>query len=304
MTKRRWLAVFLVLVALGGAVWLEPTGIARGYLRGEPTFERRPTSAWVVRLRDSNPAAREAAKRQLAHGGADAVVVLADLVEPRPSDDWTSVERRVTAAELLRDMGPKAVPAAPALVAALGDADANVRAAAAEALGAIGPAASEGYSGLVAHLKHGVPVIRALAKFGSDARQAEAELIARLGDPDPAIRWNAARALGKIHAGPAGIEALVRACTDKVPEVREHAAEALGDIGPPAASAVPALTGLLSDENFKVRRDSARSLGKIGPAAKAAAEALRKLATDPEQSVRAAAAQALKDLGEPVTLSR
>lgn len=304
MTKRRWpwLVVGLIVIAL--AAWFEPSGVVRGYLRGEPTFDRRPTTAWANSLRDANPATRETARRQLANGGQASVAVLADLVKHRPSDDWSSTDRRVTAAELLRDMGPKAALAAPALVAALDDTDPNVRMVAAEALGVIGTAAPESYPGLIAHLDRGVPVIRALAKLGPEGKKAEGEFIARLGDADPAIRWNAARALGKIQAGPSGIEALVRSFSDKEPEVREHAAEALGDIGPPAGSAVVPLTGLLTDENFKVRRDAARSLGKIGVGAKSAADALRKLATDPEASVRAAAAQALKDIGEPVSPSK
>ena len=40
--------------------------------------------------------------------------------------------------------------------------------------------------------------------------------------------------------------------------VREHAAEALGDIGPDAASAVPDLIVALKDDNARVRRDAAR----------------------------------------------
>ncbi len=299
MTRRRWPWVLLVvLAAVAVGVWLEPTGIARGYLSGEPRFDGKPTSVWAYRLRDDNPAVREAARRQLANGDSEAVAVLSDLLRQRPGDDWSSALRRVTAAELLRDKGRQAAPAAAALVAALDDTDSNVRLAAAEALGQIGPSAPECFAGLVAHLDRGVPVIRALARFGSEARKAESEFIARLSNDDAAIRWNAARALGKIQAGPAGVEALVRVLTDKEASVREHAAEALGDIGPPAATAVVPLVNALNDEYFKVRRDAARSLGKLGPAAKPAADALRKLSTDPELSVRDAAAKALNELGE------
>jgi HEAT repeat protein len=297
MTKRRWPWVVLVLsVAAALVAWLEPSGTVRGYLRGEPTFDGKPTTAWANSLRDANPATREAARRQLANGGPGTIPVLADLLRLRPSDDWSSADRRVTAAEILKDKGVKAAPAAPTLVAALDDSDANVRAAAAEALGEIGPAAQECYPGLLAHLNRGVPAIRALARFGTEARKAEGEFITRLSDADDAVRWNAARALGKIQAGPAGVEALARALTDKDAEVREHAAEALGDIGPTAAAAVAALTTALKDENYKVRRDAADALGKIGPDAKSAADALRKLADDPEKSVREAADRSLKKL--------
>src|SRR5205823_8358158 len=63
---------------------------------------------------------------------------------------------------------------------------------------------------------------------------------------------------------------LVTLLKDEEAPVREHAAEALGDIGPEAAASVPDLVKVLEDHDFKVRRDAARSLGQIGPAARAA----------------------------------
>ena len=45
--KRRWLYRLLVLLALAGfVVWLEPTRVAWGWLRGEAFFHGRPTSYW------------------------------------------------------------------------------------------------------------------------------------------------------------------------------------------------------------------------------------------------------------------
>ena len=56
--------------------------------------------------------------------------------------------------------------------------------------------------------------------------------------------------------------------------MRCSAAEALGQIGPKAEAAVPALAKALQDKEEKVRQDAAVALGRIGPKAQAAAPAL------------------------------
>ena len=103
--------------------------------------------------------------------------------------------RRGSAAELV-DMGPKARAASPALIAALGDADEEVRQRAGQALVAIGPAS---YSDVVRALHDRNPVVRAgtasvLGKSGSAARLAMADLIELLRDADGSVR---ARAPGR-----------------------------------------------------------------------------------------------------------
>jgi hypothetical protein len=50
--KKRWLYRVLVLVALAAfAVWLEPTRILWGSLRGEPWYKGRPASFWAEQIR-------------------------------------------------------------------------------------------------------------------------------------------------------------------------------------------------------------------------------------------------------------
>ena len=53
--------------------------------------------------------------------------------------------------------------------------------------------------------------------------------IAALKDEDSEVRWNAAKALGKI--GDAAVAPLIAALKDGDPEVRGNAAKALGEIG-------------------------------------------------------------------------
>ena len=51
MTKRRLLRWSLLLVILAAfAVWLEPTRVVWGWLRGEAFYQGRPTSYWELAL--------------------------------------------------------------------------------------------------------------------------------------------------------------------------------------------------------------------------------------------------------------
>ena len=67
----------------------------------------------------------------------------------------------------------------------------------------------------------------------------------------------------------------------------------IGQIGPRAAGAVPALIAALKDEVAAVRAAAANALGNIGPDAKGAAPPLTEALTDDAASVRVNAAIAL-----------
>jgi len=93
--------------------------------------------------------------------------------------------------------------AVPALIAALGDANENVRANAAKALARIGPAAVEAVPTLIAALGDANENVRAnaakaLARIGPAAVEAVPALIAALGDANENVRANAAEALEQI----------------------------------------------------------------------------------------------------------
>lgn len=48
--KSRWIIVTIGLVGATIAGWFEPTGVARGWLRGEAFYEGRPTNYWSREL--------------------------------------------------------------------------------------------------------------------------------------------------------------------------------------------------------------------------------------------------------------
>ena len=121
-----------------------------------------------------------------------------------------------------------------------------------------------------------------------------------LADPDAAVRYYAAAALGRL--GPeakAAVPALIKLLADADANVRWRAARALGDIGPEAKSAVPALVKALADPDADVRYCAAWALGDIGPAAKAAVPALKKVLEnkDEDKAVRDNARWALEKIG-------
>jgi HEAT repeat protein len=165
---------------------------------------------------------------------------------------------REAAAKALGRIGDAA--AVPGLLAALGDADADVRRAAAKALGEIGDAAA-------------VP-----------------GLLAALRDADWRVRWAAAKALGEI--GAPAVPGLLAALRDESWQVCEAAAEALGEIGAPV---VPGLLAALRDADWRVRRAAAWAL-RIGDAA--AVPGLLAALRDAYWRVREAAAKALGEIGD------
>jgi serine/threonine protein kinase len=199
-----------------------------------------------------------------------------------------------------------AVPAiseeAVALMALLGDRDANARWRAAEALGIMGAGARPAVPGLVALLQDRNEVVRwraaeALGKIGPEALPAVGALVAALRERPGLLTTEAAKALGRIAPG-AGevVPALAEALRNPEPFTRREAAKALGRGGVEGAAAVPSLIGALRDKDKVVRMEAARALGRMGPLARSASAALTTAARDSDDLVARTAAQALEQV--------
>jgi HEAT repeat protein len=198
---------------------------------------------------------------------------------------------REAAAKALGEIG---APAVPGLLAALGDADADVRRMAAAALGEIGDAAA--VPGLLAALRDANWYVSkaaeaALGEIGDAA--AVPGLLAALGDADWYVRKAAAAALGQI--GAPAVPGLLAALRDADADVRRTAAAALRRIGD--AAAVPGLLAALRDADADVRWMAAAALRRIGDAA--AVPGLLAALGDASWYVREAAAKALGEIGAP-----
>jgi HEAT repeat protein len=82
--------------------------------------------------------------------------------------------------------------------------------------------------------------------MGAAAQPALLVLIDALQDPREGVRWRSAWALGQLGPGArAAVPALVGAFADA--RIRGHVVDALGRIGPGARDAVPTLVAALGD---------------------------------------------------------
>jgi hypothetical protein len=170
--------------------------------------------------------------------------------------------------------GADGASACPQLIAALSDSSSAVREAAAGALVQVGERSS-------------ADAVVALAKA--------------LSDPNPEVRDLASIALSSIGPEEAlAVPDLVRALSDPVDYVRAPAADALGAMGAKASAAVgPLAAKLLTQDQGFVLASVAYALGDIGPSAKDAIPALKQVLA--QRRVGSAAEEAiLKIEGKPV----
>jgi HEAT repeat protein/lysophospholipase L1-like esterase len=189
------------------------------------------------------------------------------------------------------------------LVAALTSARADVRTAAAWALGQKG-IAGRGGPALARAMRDPEASVRleaagALRLVGSGARKAAVDaLFAALRDSSEQVRWAAARALFELNLRPpADVKPLAAALESEDVYVRGFAAFTLGEMGADAKAAVPALAAALRHEDGYGRGGASNALAKIGEAAVAAVPALVEGLADPDGDRRWKAARTLGRIG-------
>jgi HEAT repeat protein len=231
---------------------------------------------------------------------------------------------RRNAARELTELGPGR--GGPLALAALSDADDDVKLAAAEA--AIRLRAAGATDAVVGWLNapdarlrrkacevaRSLPGPRAVAPLGrtlgdpdpevraaaADAlgHQVSAEavppLLGRLDDPAPPVRIQIVGALARL-GDPRAVVPLVGKVQDSSPDVREAVARALGDLGDPRASS--ALVLVLRDQNNDVRRDALAALGRMKAAD--AVDAIAPFATERAPALRLAGLSALGRIASP-----
>ena len=227
-------------------------------------------SELVASLASNDTDTRKAAADQLAGKGAEAVPELADALE---SD---KAETRAAAAYALNEIGADAAPAAQSLIDVLKDDDEIVRALATSTLAQVGldqsvlinimTAAIQSETGLVKDI-----AADALVGIGSDAVPALGEVLKNDAANDLAKR-TAATLIGDISqvdqvgddALRSAVPILAELLEDGDSNVRKAAAEALGDFGPLADAAIPALSRAILVNDSEVNRTLANSLKRIG----------------------------------------
>lgn len=227
-------------------------------------------SQLVASLSSPDIDTRKSAADSLSKGGAAAVPELATALK---SD---SAPVRAAAAYALNEIGPEAEAATPTLLEVLQDDDELVRALATSTLTQVGLdntvlvnlliAAVQNESGLVNDI-----AADALVGIGADSVPALGELLEN-DAANSLAKKTAATVLGDISKVDevddlvleAAVPILAETLEDGDSDVRKAAASALGDFGPLADVAIPALSKALLGEDSGVNQTVAGSLTKIG----------------------------------------
>lgn len=165
-----------------------------------------------------------------------------------------------------------------------------------------GPADPKDMPALTAGLRHEQAQVRReaatdLGLMGPPAKEAIADLVKALQDADELVRVTAAAALLKIDATRKdALPVLMAGLQSKRAVVQRVTLESLGDLGPEAHAAVPALTEALQNSG-NLRWLAAEALGHIGPAAAPAVPRLIEVVKSKDPELRGAAIEALGRIG-------
>jgi HEAT repeat protein len=218
-------------------------------------------------MQDSDPSVRAGAIKAVGSMGAKAV--------PGAIKSMQNKKLRDAAVEVLKEAGPAAEPAVKDLTAALADPDPDYRREVQLALAAIGPGAAPATDALVKSLNADKQNDRvkytacvALGRIGPKAAAALPSLEKGLKSDDPVMRLASMWAIFRIKPGDKAVAAaavplLITGLDHEKEAVREEIAVSLGDIGPAASAAVPALTKTLQDSSPAVRAAAEAALKKI-----------------------------------------
>lgn len=230
------------------------------------------------KLRSTDPDTRVEAAQAIAQGVPVDLETAEPILRPALRDSVEDVRFfsliAVQVAASASEEGARSLQTlAPALMERLGDPEARVRAAAADAL--------------------------AMALPHTPAR-ATGPLLDLLGDPDPAVRKSAVAALSRLGNPPGTVtRGLVKTLLeDPAAPVRGKAARALGGLTTSGPEVMEALLAGLGDPDTSVRANAANGLGKLGTDARPAVSALERLERDPNEpnAVRDQARYALRSI--------
>lgn len=179
---------------------------------------------------------------------------------------------RYNAANVLRDFGPEAISAVPALAAALSDPDVKLNAAL--ALGSIGPSARSAIPQLLLGLDD--PAIQnnclnALSGIGIRSSEGIAKIITLLDGGSDDLKRGALAALGTVTSVNTEVDqAFKRALGTGSKNIRINAIIAAGKRGAASASLIPVILDLSSNQNDSsndFQYQAIRTFGQIGHAA-------------------------------------
>jgi HEAT repeat protein len=139
--------------------------------------------------------------------------------------------------------------------------------------------------------------VKSLAKLGWQSGETATGLSTTLNDEDELVREGAAQAIGQL--GPPAVPFIARMLANRDKYVRRHAVWALGKLGAHSVSALPDLCRALKDADPRTATGAAQALGEMGtkgsPAIADLAEAMR----GTNVVLCRLAAKALSQIGKP-----
>jgi HEAT repeat protein len=225
--------------------------------------EQPPADDWLARRRRLDSLLRLQAAVMIGDPSqTEAVRVLAEALSDPESDV------RELAAAGLSEFGPEAQVALPELIKALQDESAVVRRRVLRAIGFIGAVASDdALPGLIAATEDddesvALQAVATIGDLGPAAAPAIPALMSAIWTGD--VRRRAVAGASMMRVGEAAVPSLVQSLSHPAAEVRAKVAHLLGQIGPAAAEARPALQALQNDRDDAVRARAAAALKAIG----------------------------------------
>lgn len=268
---------------------------------------RDSTPVLASALSDADPMVRGATARALAAIGPDAAPAIGAIVAALSHENDGDVALGLV--DACGEIGPGAIPSAATLVGLLSSADAEMREAAAGALGALGAAAAQTAAApLEKLLDDADPFVRVAAAgarigVGRHGARERGVLVAALRADDEELQAAAAEVIGDWGDGASGFTAeLARvAVSAKDPQTRVAAIAAIGDIAATDSGVdqADALGRALDDDDADVRHAAAYAIAEIPAAAAALEKAVVAAADDDDVRVRMEIAPVLARLGTP-----
>ena len=309
--KKRW---FIGLAIAGGCL---AALVVVQLLPGAPKFQRKTMELWVLELVGPSAEGRAEASKVITITGTNAVPELVRLLEKRDSifrrqmwSWWQKVparfkgrgarfqspnaaEVRYAAAKALGLLGPEAVAAAPALGRAMRSKESSVRFAAALALGRTGEA---GLPELVRALADKDLNIRYVAVHGlgeacSETNVATLALLKTVGEGEPPLSVWAGASLKKL--GTNVVPLLLRDMEQGDSETRQRAVKVVAALRPPRQMVLPALLKMAQEADAGCRIEATRALAGMSLPNPPIVNALVVALKDPEPGARIAAAMGL-----------
>ena len=220
---------------------------------------------WQKMLQDADETTIAYALDSLTRLGAPAVPIIATALQHE--------KLRPQVIRVLHVLGPQAASATAALANVMDDQDAGTARSAVLALASIGPGAKAAVPALITGLEqdenpNAHALAYALGRIGPEARTAKQVLSGLAGGSNQNLALIGAWALTRIDPSPAtaakAVSVFSKGLASPVPATRRGSAISLGELGPLAKNALPALERAQKDKDSSVRDAATHAITRIG----------------------------------------